>query len=132
MAGSHGRYAQFSLEDSTTVARMLRAWLSNISMPRSVDQAETSVFSSSDKTFVPGARGGTISLAGIWDTTIDGYVGPVVGLDKNWAYYPNTTGVGAIKYNGAGIITAYDIVSPIAGAVTWTATIVINGTIGRA
>lgn len=131
MAFSHGRYAQFSLTDSTTVARLYRNYLTNISMPRSVDTADTTVFSSSDKTSVIGARGGTIALAGKWDSTVDGYLGGIVGKNKAWIYYPNTTAATSIKYNGYGIITAYDVVAPVAGDVTWTANIIINGTVGR-
>ncbi|MFA5401767.1 MAG: hypothetical protein WC359_15050 [Dehalococcoidia bacterium] len=131
MAGSHGRFAQFSLEDGTTTARMLRDWLTNISMPRAVDTAETTVFSTTDKTYVIGARGATIGLSGIWDSTIDGYLGPIVGKEKDFIYFPNTTEASAVKYYGSAIVTAYDIPLSVTAAVTWTATLQVTGAITR-
>ena len=131
MAFTHGKKARFLLEDSSTISRDISAYMNTAGLNRSAETAETSVFSSTAKTYVPGLKDGTIPLGGVWDPTLDGYMDGVVGKDKAYKYFPASTAAGSVHYGGDCIITSYDISSALGGAVSWSGSLQLTGTVNR-
>lgn len=126
----HGKKAGLSLEDSSTTVRNLSPYLTSVSLPGAADSVEVSAFGSSEKTYVAGLRGKTLSFEGIFSSTPDGWLNGILGKEKNFVYYPYTTGAGT-HYSGACILNAYEINSGIGAAVTFSGAAQVTGIVAR-
>lgn len=131
MSFAHGKSSVFKIEDSSTTLRDISQYLTNITLPRDNDVVEVTNFGSSAKQYVAGLPGGTISIEGIWDAAVDGYLEGILGSEKGFEYYPNSTASGNIKYSGNCIETSYEPPSAIDAAVTFTAEFQITGVVTR-
>lgn len=133
MAFVHGKSAVFKLDDSGGTLRDLSAYLDDVSMPRSIETAETTTFGSSAKTYITGLTDATISISGKFDSTADGYLAGVVGAAAllDWEYGPEGSTAGKVKYSGTAILTSYEIGATVGDAVTASAELQISGAITR-
>ena len=91
--------------------------------------AEVSSFSNSSKAFVSGLTDGTITCSGSFDATVNGYLTGILGSEVDFEFYPIGTTGGNPKASGKAILTAYDRTPDIAGAVGFSATFQLTGTI---
>jgi hypothetical protein len=85
------------------------------------DTVETSVFSSSDKTYVVGLRDATVSAEGFFaGSTVqtDNIFNNVLGSTVIWSYYPAGPALSNAGYGIKSIETSYEITSPIDGVVS--------------
>lgn len=129
----HGKVAQFYLTDSGGTERELTTYLNNVSMPRSVDTAEASTFGDDDKVYVAGLRDATISLEGMQDSTVDGYlVGLLGGTPRAWSYFPHGSASSYVKFSGSAIVTSYEPSSDLGDVVGFSAELQVSGAITRA
>lgn len=133
MAFVHGKNAVFKLDDSGGTLRDLSAYLDEVSMPRSIETAETTTFGSSAKTYITGLSDATISLSGKFDSTADGYLAGVVGQAAllDWEYGPEGSTGGQVKYSGTAIMTSYDVGATVGDAVTASVELQVSGAITR-
>jgi hypothetical protein len=133
MAFVHGKSAAFKLDDSGGTLRDLSAYLDDVSMPRSIETAETTTFGSSAKTYITGLTDATISISGKFDSTADGYLAGVVGQTAtlSFEYGPEGTAGGKVKYSGECIMTSYEIGATVGDAVTASAELQITGAVTR-
>lgn len=133
MAFVHGKSAVFKLDDSGGTLRDLSAYLDEVSMPRSIETAETTTFGSSAKTYITGLTDATISLSGKFDATADGYLAGVVGqaASLSWEYGPAGSTGGNVKYTGEAIVTSYEVGATVGDAVTATVELQVTGAITR-
>ena len=133
MAFRHGKSAAFQVDATIGAASRtdISAYLTDISMPRSIETAETTTFgvTGSSKTYVTGLNDATISISGNWDSTLDGYMTTVLGNDTPvlWVYGPEGTASSRRKYSGSAILTKYDVKAPVGGVVTFSADYQITG-----
>lgn len=132
MAATHGKSAQFYLTDSGSTERNITAGLTSAAIARTADVAETSALGDSAKTYVAGLKDATIPLGGPRDATIEGYVEGVVGTSTAFAYFPEGSASGKIKYSGSVIITAYNPSSSVDDATRWSAECQVTGAVTRA
>lgn len=113
----HGKSATIFLATagSTTGAIRLSSGMSDSSLDRSVDTAETSVYGDSDKRYLAGLRDATFSIKGNFSSThakrFEGLLGNSTG--PYLIYAPESTATGRRKYKGSAIITSYKVASPI-------------------
>ena len=129
----HGKTAQFYLTDSGGTERELTTYLNNVSMPRSVDTAEASTFGDDDKVYVAGLRDATISLEGMTDATVDGYLtGLLGGTPRAWSYFPQGSATNYVKFSGSAIVTSYEPSSDLGDVVGFSAELQVSGAITRA
>lgn len=131
MAKHHGKDSTFEID-----AVELTTYLDSISMPESVDVAETSTLGQDAKTYIEGMSSGTISISGRWDETAT--TGPdavLSGLKGGGAvtfvYGPAGDATGAVTYTGEAILTGYSRTSPIGDVVAFTADFQITGPVAR-
>lgn len=131
MAKHHGKDSTFSID-----AVELTTYLDSISMPESVDVAETSTMGQEAKTYIEGMSGGTISISGRWDETAttgpDAVLAGLKGAGANaFEYGPAGDTAGAVIYTGQAILTGYSRTSPIGDVVAFTADFQITGAVTR-
>lgn len=133
MAASHGSRAVFQVQDAGSTLRDLSAFLTEAGLPRSADTAEVTTLGSLSKKYIPGLKDGTIPIGGPFDPVVDGYLSGILGVERNFEYYPAGTPVGATKpkYSGACILTSYEPSSPVDDAATWSAEFQITGDVLR-
>ena len=135
MAFRHGKSAVFKLDNSSATLTDISVYLDDVSLPRSIETAETTTFgvSGGSKTYVTGLNDATISLSGKYDATVDALLAGVLGQDAalNWNYGPEGSTTGRIKFTGLAILTKYDVKSPVGGVVTFSADLQCTGAITR-
>jgi hypothetical protein len=132
MSFVHGKGIFVGLAVSGAVAPTtnLSSYCNKVDWPRTADTAETSVFGLSDKTHLPGLKGGNVSIEGVWDTTLDGILEPKLGTIISLFYAPG--GSGTTGYYADAIMTAYNPPGSLNDAVKWSASFLITGPVTRA
>lgn len=115
---THGKHARTYINGFD-----LSAYLNSFGVAQTADTAETSVFSSSDKTYVVGLRDATVSAEGFFagSTFESDYVfDRVLGSTNIWSYYPAGPALSNAGYGIKSIENSYEIMSPIDGVVSVT------------
>lgn len=135
MAFAHGKTAFFSVDDSGGTPRDLSTYLDSISMPRSIETAETTTFSvtGSAKTFIVGLNDSSISISGKFDATADGYIAGALGQSASLSFVYGPTGntVGMVKYSGECFMTKYDLGSQVGDVVSASVDYQVTSTVTR-
>jgi hypothetical protein len=132
MAFTHGKSAQFWITDSGSTERELTDYVRNVTLPRSVDTAETSTFGDDDKTYVVGLRDATLSVEGLYDATVDGYLSGLLGAaPRAFAFCPQGSASSRVKYAGTVILTSYEPNADLGDAVGFSAEFQVTGAITR-
>lgn len=136
MAQSHGKDSYFSVEDSAgATLRNLTTYITDVTETLSQDVAETTTKGQTPKTYVQGHTSATISISGRWDNTAS--TGPDVVLRSligdtgtvGFEFGPEGNTAADIKYSGECICTSYEISSPLADVVGFTADFQVTGAV---
>ena len=110
----------------------ISAYCNKADFPKSADTAETSTFGHNDKTYLPGLRGATFSIEGIWDPAVDAILDPLLGtIVTGIVYKPQGTGAGNVVYTFDACMTSYAPPGSITEAVKFTAAFTITGVVVR-
>lgn len=133
MAFRHGKNAVFKIDNSGGTLQDISAYLNEASLPRSIETGETTTFGKSAKTYITGLTDATISLSGNFDSAVDAILAGILGQDAtvSWEYGPEGSTGGYVKFSGEGILTSYEVSSPVADVVTFSAEIQCSDTITR-
>lgn len=132
MAAGSAKSAFLSLADSGDVARDLSTYLNKDGLQRSADSIDTTTFGATSKDYVPGLKDGKITLEGQWDSTVDGYLEGILGVeDQAFVYGPAGSTAGLVKYSGVGILTTYNIDTSVADSIKFTADYQVSGNVTR-
>ena len=133
MAFVHGKDSVFKIDNSGGSLTDISAYVNSVDMPQTVDVAETTVLGKDNKTFIVGLKDATISLAGLWDSTVDGIFGAVLGQSAtlSFEYSPEGTSSGAVKYTGEAILTSYSKNSPVGDVVSYSADLQVSDAVTR-
>lgn len=133
MAFVHGKNSVFKLDNSGGALTDISTYVNSVDFPETADVAETSTLGSSAKSYIVGLKDATLSIAGLWDSTVDGILGAVVGQSAtlSFEYSPEGTGSGAIKYTGECILTSYSQNSPVGDVVSYSADFQVSGAVTR-
>ena len=70
----HGKSTDFELDDTGGTSRSLSTVLTSVDFPEVIETAETTAFGATSKSYIVGLRDATISVSGLWDATVDGYI----------------------------------------------------------
>jgi hypothetical protein len=138
MAFRHGKNAVLKLDNSSGSLVDLSAYLDEISMPRSIETGETTTYGTSAKTYITGLSDATISLSGKFDSTADAHFSGILSallagtIDSvSFEYGKEGSASGRVKYSGEALLTSYEVSSPVADVVTFSAELQVTGAITR-
>lgn len=133
MAFVHGKDSVFKIDNSGGSLTDISAYVNSVDMPQTVDVAETTVLGKDNKTYIVGLKDATISLAGLWDSTVDGIFGAVLGQSAtlSFEYSPEGTTSGNVKYTGEAILTSYSKNSPVGDVVSYSADLQVSDAVTR-
>ena len=133
MAFVHGKSAAFKLDNAAGSLVDYSAYLEEVSMPRSIETAETTTFGSSAKSYITGLSDATISISGKFDSAADATLVAVLGqaATLSFEYGPAGSTAGLIKYSGECIMTSYEIGASVGDVVTASVELQVTGVITR-
>ena len=128
----HGKSVDFALDDTSGSSRNISDTLNSVDFPEVTETADTTAFGSSSRSFIVGLESATISISGLWDSTVDGYMkGGTEPASRSFIYGPAGSTGGNVKYTGEAILTNYSISSPVGDVVTYSADLQVTGAVTR-
>ena len=128
----HGKSTDFALDDTSGTSRNISNTITSVDFPETLDTAETTAFGSSAKSYIVGLTDATISVSGIWDATVDGYIaGGAEPASRSFIFGPAGSTVSNVKYTGEAIVTSYSISNPVGDVVTYSLDLQVTGAITR-
>ena len=128
---AHGKSTDFAIDDTGGKSRNISDTLTDVSFPQTIDTAETTAFGSSNKSYIVGLKDTTISVSGIWDATVDGYLSGTEPASRSFIFGPAGTTGGNVKYTGEAIMTNYSQSNPVGDVVSFTADFQVTGSVTR-
>ena len=120
----HGKSTDFELDDTSGTSRSLANTLTSVDFPETIDTAETTAFGAT-------SRSATISISGLWDATIDGYIIGTEPASRSFIFGPAGSTGGNVKYTGEAILTNYSISNPVGDVVTYSIDLQVTGNVTR-
>jgi hypothetical protein len=79
-----------------------------------------------------GLTDSTISVSGMWDSTLDGYIaGGAEPASRSFVFGPAGSTAGNVKYTGEAIVTSYSISNPVGDVVTFSLDLQVTGAVTR-
>jgi|TARA_Y100000310_G_scaffold321934_1_gene380266 hypothetical protein len=127
----HGKSTDFELDDTGGTSRSLANVLTSVDFPETIDTAETTAFGATSKSYIVGLRDATISVSGLWDATIDGYIIGTEPASRTFIFGPAGSTGGNVKYTGEAILTNYSVSNPVADVVTFSLDLQVTGNVTR-
>ena len=128
---AHGKSTDFALDDTGGSSRSLANTLTDVSFPQTIDTAETTAFGSTNKSYIVGLKDTTISVSGLWDATIDGYLSGTEPASRSFIYGTAGSTGGNVKYTGEAIMTNYSVSNPVGDVVTYSVDLQVTGAVTR-
>jgi hypothetical protein len=128
----HGKSTNFTLDDTSGTVRNISDTVTSVDFPDTIDTAETTAFGSSAKSYIVGLADATLSVSGIWDATVDGYIaGGAEPASRSFVFGPAGSTAGNVKYTGEAIVTSYSISNPVGDVVTYSLDLQVTGAVTR-
>ena len=128
---AHGKSTDFAIDDTGGSSRNISDTLTDVSFPQTIDTAETTAFGSSNKSYIVGLKDTTISVSGIWDATVDGYLSGTDPESRSFIFGPAGSTGGNVKYTGEAIMTNYAVNNPVGDVVTFSMDLQVTGSVTR-
>ncbi len=128
----HGKSVDFALDDTGGTSRNISDTLNSVDFPEVTETADTTAFGSSSRSFIVGLESATLSISGLWDATVDGYIkGGTEPASRSFIYGPAGSTGGNVKYTGEAILTNYSVSSPVGDVVTYSCDLQVTGAVTR-
>ena len=127
----HGKSTDFELDDTGGTSRSLSTVLTSVDFPEVIETAETTAFGATSKSYIVGLRDATISVSGLWDATVDGYIIGNEPATRSFIFGPAGSTSSNVKYTGECILTNYSISNPVGDVVTFSLDLQVTGNVTR-
>ena len=127
----HGKSTDFELDDTGGTSRSLANVLTSVDFPETIETAETTAFGATSKSYIVGLRDASISVSGLWDATVDGYIIGTEPATRSFIFGPAGTTGGNVKYPGECILTNYSGSAPVGDVVTFSLDLQVTGNVTR-
>ena len=133
MAFSHGKNTVFKIDNAAGSLQDISTYVRSAKFKQTSDDADTTTFGSTYKSFLLGVKDGTITIEGVWDPTVDNILNGILAhaTTKTFELGPEGSGTGAIKYTGEAVCMSYDTDHPVKEAATFTAEFKTSGAVTR-
>lgn len=128
---THGKNAVLKVADTGATMRDVSSVINKANLKRSAETAETSALGSASKSYIAGLKDATISLDGMADATVSGYLDGILGSTTTWEFYPAGTTAGNVKYTGSAILTSLETGAEIGGVVSLAGELQVTGDVTR-
>ena len=134
VAPRHGRGTAFSLDSTAGTLVNLSSGLTEVSLSRDLDTAEITSFGDNDKSYIPGLRGATISLSGMFSSThaevLDGIFGVNSTATRSWEWNPDgSTAASRHLLKGEAFPTSLEYGSSVDDKVSLSCELIVSGAV---
>lgn len=119
MAFVHGKegYLEIDVSGSPTD---ISAYVTSVDgFPGDVASHEVTTFGKDTVARSAGLKDTKVTVNGIYDATVDGYLAAILGTASTLSYGPS--GNAGQKYTGEFLLSSYKVSDPVGGMSTWTA-----------
>ena len=127
----HGKSTDFELDDTGGTSRSLANVLTSVDFPETIETAETTAFGDTSKSYIVGLRDASISVSGLWDATVDGYIIGTEPATRSFIFGPAGSTSSNVKYTGECILTNYSVSAPVGDVVTFSLDLQVTGNVTR-
>ena len=127
----HGKSTDFELDDTGGTSRSLSNVLTSVDFPETIETAETTAFAAPSKSYIVGLRDASISVSGLWDATVDGYIIGTEPATRSFIFGPAGSTSSNVKYTGECILTNYSVSAPVGDVVTFSLDLQVTGNVTR-
>jgi hypothetical protein len=127
----HGKTTDFELDDTGGTSRSLSNVLTSVDFPETIETADTTAFGSTSRSYIVGLRDASISVSGLWDATVDGYIIGTEPATRSFIFGPAGSTSSNVKYTGECIMTNYSISNPVGDVVTFSLDLQVTGNVTR-
>ena len=127
----HGKSTDFELDDTGGTSRSLSNVLTSVDFPETIETAETTAFGATSKSYIVGLRDASISVSGLWDATVDGYIIGTEPATRSFIFGPAGSTSSNVKYTGECILTNYSVSAPVGDVVTFSLDLQVTGNVTR-
>ena len=103
----------------------------SISFPRESGSEDTTTFTANSRSYTPTLLDGTISASGFWDSALDGFLAPDLGVSRAFEYGPQGSTTPDVKYSGSAILVSYEVGDEVDGIIEFSAEWQITGDVTR-
>lgn len=97
---------------------------------RSADSHDVTTYGKDSKVYNGGLKDGTVTIEGFYDTAVGGpenVIEPLLGTTVTFVFQVAGTGTGKPQKSCSVVVTSFNVSSPVADMVTWTAEMQISG-----
>ncbi len=134
VAPRHGKGTAFSLDSTAGSLVNLSSGLDNVSCSRSLDTAEITSFGDNDRSYIPGLRGATISISGLFSSThaevLDGIIGRNSTATMSFEWNPDgSTAAGRHLLKGECFLTSLEYGASVDDRVQLSAECMVSGAV---
>lgn len=130
----HGKNTHFELDNASGTLVDLSAYLTNVDFPDETDLPETTTYGSTSRTYTVGLAGATISLSGLFDTTLDAHMTALKAAlragtlaSASFVYGPAGDTSTYPKRTGECLVGNYSISDPVDGLVEVSIELTVTG-----
>ena len=111
----------------------LTQYLTSIQPSYARARIDTTTLGNTSRRFIGGFVENGYELEGVWDTTLDETMLPLVsaGTAGPIVYYPAGTASGKTRHDSTAVMTAYQPPTDRESAVTWSASYAVEGAVTR-
>lgn len=129
----HGKGAYFALSNTSSTSALINmsSGIEEVSFPRTVDTSEVTTYGDNDRNYIAGLRSGTVSVTGIFASTYEEKIAPLLGDSRLFplVFGPAGSAVNSRKEKAVGIITNYEVGAPVGDKVSMKFTVQVSGAV---
>ena len=132
----HSKITVVKLDTSGGVLTDISTYCNKVSMPRSLDLNDVTVFGSTSKQYLPGFADGDVSMGGPWTRAQDQFFSPIFAAFQagtlasvSFEYGPEGADAADVKHSCELIMTDYEPGSDVGNPVEWSAKFKVTGAI---
>ena len=130
MAFVHGKDSIFKIDNAGDSLTDISAYVTNVDgLPGDTATGKTTTLGKASETYIAGLHDASITVALIWDATLDGIIGTVTEqkVIRDVEYGPAGGDSGKVRHSCAVFITSYKVGSPVGDVVTASLTLQKSG-----
>lgn len=132
MAFVHGKDSYFAIDNTNGSVTDISSYVDSVDgLPGEMELADVTAFGDGGHKNIPGLENVSFTVSGSWDATLDAIMGPRRTATASFEYGPAGNGSGSVKYSGECWISNYSVTSEVGDKVSWSADLVVDGTVTR-
>lgn len=112
-------------------SNLISAKARSIGFPREHGTEDATAFGANSRSYVATLADGRLTASGFWDSALDGYLAPDLGVSRAFVYGPQGSTTPDVRYTGSAILVSFEVGDEVDGIIEWSAEWQITGDVTR-